>query len=208
MSSLKDKEKQIKPAVSRRGFLGGASVGGGLLATSLAVQEADAQAAGKLSGLGEVAITLNINGKPTNLAVEPRVTLLDALRHKLDLTGAKRVCDRGTCGACTIMVNGKTVYGCSVLAIDAVGKQIATIESLGGPGKLHPVSAAFVKHDAQQCGYCTPGFVMAAKAFLDKNPNPTREQVQKGLSGNICRCGTYVGMREAVLEASRSMRNA
>lgn len=208
MSSQKDKEKQTKPAVSRRGFLGGASVGGGLLATSLAVQEADAQAAGKLSGLGEVAITLNINGKPTNLAVEPRVTLLDALRHKLDLTGAKRVCDRGTCGACTIMVNGKTVYGCSVLAIDAVGKQIATIESLGGPGKLHPVSAAFVKHDAQQCGYCTPGFVMAAKAFLDKNPNPTREQVQKGLSGNICRCGTYVGMREAVLEASRSMRNA
>ena len=208
MSSLKDKEKQIKPAVSRRGFLEGASVGGGLLATGLGAQQAAAQAAGKLVGPTEVAITLNINGKPTSVAVEPRVTLLDALRNQLDMTGAKRVCDRGTCGACTMMVDGKTVYACSVLAIDAVGKQIKTIESLGGPGKLHPVSAAFVKHDAQQCGYCTPGFVMSAKAFLEKNPNPTREQVQKGLSGNICRCGTYVGMREAVLEAARSMRNA
>ncbi len=206
--SSQDKEKQTKAAVSRRGFLGSAGVGGGILATSLGAQEAAAQAAAKVMGPTEVAITLNINGAATKLQVEPRVTLLDALRNKLDMTGAKRVCDRGTCGACTVMVNGKTVYGCSVLAIDAVGKQITTIESLGGPGKLHPVSAAFIKHDAQQCGYCTPGFVMAAKAFLDRNPNPTREQVQKGLSGNICRCGTYVGMREAVLEAARSMKNA
>ena len=115
MSSQKDKEKQTKAAVSRRGFLGGAGVGGGILATSIGAQEAVAQAAAKVMGPTEVAITLNINGAATKLAVEPRVTLLDALRNKLDMTGAKRVCDRGTCGACTVMVNGKTVYGCDIL---------------------------------------------------------------------------------------------
>ena len=204
-----DKDKQPKAAVSRRGFLGGAGVGGGILTTGLLDQQtAEAQTAPKLMGPQEVPITLNINGKPTKVSVEPRVTLLDALRNKLDLTGAKRVCDRATCGACTIMVNGKIVYGCTVLAIDANGKNIQTIEGLGGPGKLHPVSAAFVKHDAQQCGYCTPGFVMAAKAFLEKTPNPTLQDVEKGLGGNICRCGTYVGMKEAVLEAARNMKNA
>ena len=204
-----DKDKQPKAAVSRRGFLGGAGVGGGILTTGLLDQQtAEAQTAPKLMGPQEVPITLNINGKPTKVSVEPRVTLLDALRNKLDLTGAKRVCDRATCGACTIMVNGKIVYGCTVLAIDANGKNIQTIEGLGGPGKLHPVSAAFVKHDAQQCGYCTPGFVMAAKAFLEKTPNPTLQDVEKGLGGNICRCGTYVGMKVAVLEAARNMKNA
>ena len=204
-----DKDKQPKAAVSRRGFLGGAGVGGGILTTGLLDQQtAEAQTAPKVMGPQEVPITLNINGKPTKVSVEPRVTLLDALRNKLDITGAKRVCDRGTCGACTIMVNGKIVYGCTMLAVDAAGKNIQTIEGLGGPGKLHPVSAAFVKHDAQQCGYCTPGFVMAAKAFLEKTPNPTLQDVEKGLGGNICRCGTYVGMKEAVLEAARSMKNA
>ena len=204
-----DKDKQPKAAVSRRGFLGGAGVGGGILTTGLLDQQtAEAQTAPKVMGPQEVPITLNINGKPTKVSVEPRVTLLDALRNKLDITGAKRVCDRGTCGACTIMVNGKIIYGCTMLAVDAAGKNIQTIEGLGGPGKLHPVSAAFVKHDAQQCGYCTPGFVMAAKAFLEKTPNPTLQDVEKGLGGNICRCGTYVGMKEAVLEAARSMKNA
>ena len=208
MSSKIDKDKQIKAAVSRRGFLGGAGVGGGILTTGLLEQTAEAQTAPTVMGPQEIPITLNINGKPTKVSVEPRVTLLDALRNKLDITGAKRVCDRATCGACTIMVNGKIVYGCSILAVDAAGKNIQTIEGLGGPGRLHPVSAAFVKHDAQQCGYCTPGFVMAAKAFLEKTPNPTLQDVEKGLGGNICRCGTYVGMKEAVLEAARSMKNA
>ena len=126
-------------------------------------------------------ITLNINGKPQTLNLEPRVTLLDALRNHLELTGAKRVCDRGTCGACTVILNGKSVYSCTVLAIDAQGKEIETIEGISS-GKPHPVSEAFVNNDAQQCGYCTPGFVMAAKAFLDHNPNPTlrRSQARAG----------------------------
>jgi xanthine dehydrogenase YagT iron-sulfur-binding subunit len=140
------------------------------------------------------------------LTVEPRVTLLDALRDHLDYTGAKRVCDRGTCGACTVILGGKAVYACSVLAIDAQGKRIETIEGLSSGRQAHPVVAAFVNNDAQQCGFCTPGFVMAAKAFLDGNPSPSYEQVKSGLGGNLCRCGTYMGVRKAVLEASKSMK--
>src|SRR5579864_2919335 len=120
-------------------------------------QEAPDAATSKLVGPGPVRMTLNINGKPTKLVAEPRVTLLDTLRNHLDLTGAKKVCDRATCGACTVIVDGKVMYSCTVLAIDAQGKDIQTIEGIAG-ATLHPVSAAFVKHDAQQCGYCTPGF--------------------------------------------------
>jgi xanthine dehydrogenase YagT iron-sulfur-binding subunit len=157
-------------------------------------------------GPAAVAISLTINGKPMKLTVEPRVTLLDALRNQLDMTGAKRVCDRSTCGACTVIMGGKVVYACTVLAIDAQGKNIQTIEGIATGARMHPVSAAFVNHDAQQCGYCTPGFVMAAKGFLDRNPNPTAEQIDRGLSGNLCRCGTYVGVRKAVAEAAKEMR--
>jgi xanthine dehydrogenase YagT iron-sulfur-binding subunit len=153
-----------------------------------------------------VPVTLKINGKPYNLNLEPRVTLIDALRNSLDYTGAKKVCDRATCGACTVIMDGKVVYSCTVLAIEAQGKDIQTIEGLSQNGKLHPVSAAFVNHDAQQCGYCTPGFVMATKGFLDKHPNPTLEEAEKGLGGNLCRCGTYVGMKKAVLEAAKEMK--
>ena len=135
--------------------------------------------------------------------VEPRLTLLDALRDELELTGAKRVCDRTTCGACTVIVNGKSVYSCSMLAIEAQGKDIQTVEGLAKGNTLHPLQQAFVDNDAQQCGYCTPGFVMACKAFLDKNPNPSIEQVRKGLGGNLCRCGTYVGITEAVLQTAK-----
>jgi xanthine dehydrogenase YagT iron-sulfur-binding subunit len=127
------------------------------------------------------------------------------LRNKLDLTGAKRVCDRGTCGACTVLMNGKTVYACSVLAIDAQGAKIETIENLTAGSKPHPIVPAFVNNDAQQCGYCTPGFVMASKGLLDRNPKPSYEQVKSGLGGNLCRCGTYVGVRQAVLEASKAL---
>jgi xanthine dehydrogenase YagT iron-sulfur-binding subunit len=141
-----------------------------------------------------------------NLTVEPRVTLLDALRNHLDLTGAKRVCDRGACGACTVIMNGKTVYSCTVLAIDAQGKKIETIEGLAPAGQLHPISAAFVNNDAQQCGYCTPGFVMACKGFLDEHPNPNMEDLHTGLGGNLCRCGTYMGVKKAVMEAARTMK--
>lgn len=194
-----------KKGFSRRGFLQGSGVAGSAL--GLLEQEAQAQAvaAGKVVGPAEVPITLNINGKDTKVSVEPRETLLDTLRNKLDLTGAKRVCDRGTCGACTVIVSGKVAYSCTVLAIDAAGKKIETVENLTSGSKPHPIVPAFVNNDAQQCGYCTPGFVMASKGFLDKNPKPTYEQVKAGLGGNLCRCGTYVGVRQAVLEAAKNL---
>jgi xanthine dehydrogenase YagT iron-sulfur-binding subunit len=184
----------------------GVGIGSGALGSGLLQNAATAAPAGNTSGPGAVPVTLKINGKPVNLNLEPRVTLIDALRNYADFTGAKKVCDRATCGACTVIMDGKVVYSCTVLAIDAQGKDIQTIEGLASNGKLHPVSAAFVNHDAQQCGYCTPGFVMAAKGFLDKHPNPTNDDVEKGLGGNLCRCGTYVGVRKAVLEASKEMR--
>ncbi|HKE29012.1 MAG TPA: (2Fe-2S)-binding protein [Bryobacteraceae bacterium] len=196
-----------KSGFSRRGFIG-VGLGSGTLGTGLLEKEGTAAPAGaaNVAGPGPVPITLNINGKPMKLNVEPRVTLLDALRNHLDLTGAKRVCDRGTCGACTVILNGRTVYSCTVLAIDAQGKDIQTIEGIAAPGKLHPVSQAFWDNDGQQCGYCTPGFVMACKGFLDEHPNPTLAEVEHGLGGNLCRCGTYVGVRKAVLEAAKAIK--
>jgi aerobic-type carbon monoxide dehydrogenase small subunit (CoxS/CutS family) len=149
---------------------------------------------------------LKVNGKIHTLTVEPRVTLLDALRVNLDYTGAKKVCDRAVCGTCTVIMGGKAVYACALLAVDAQGKDIVTIEGLSTPGKLHPIQQAFIEHDATQCGFCTSGFVVACKAFLDKNPNPTMEQIEEGLAGNLCRCGTYTGIRQAVLTAAKTMK--
>jgi xanthine dehydrogenase YagT iron-sulfur-binding subunit len=204
--SEKPPEKSKKPAFSRRGFIQGMGLGTSAIGAGVLTPTEVEAAPGAALGPDDVPITLKINGKPVKLTVEPRVTLLDALRNRLAITGAKRVCDRGTCGACTMIINGKTVYSCTTLAIDAQGKDIQTIEGLAPEGKLHPVSAAFVNQDGQQCGYCTPGFVMAAKGFLDKHPSPTYEEVEKGLGGNLCRCGTYVGIRKAVLEASKNMK--
>jgi len=203
-----EKPKKRKPNFSRRGFLQGVGITSGVLTTGILESEADAQTSAKVQGPGEVPITLTINGKPYKTSVEPRVTLCDTLRHRLDLTAAKRVCDRGTCGACTVIMDGKVVYSCTVLAIDAQGRQIQTLEGLSQNGRPHPVSQAFTDNDAQQCGYCTPGFVMAAKGFLDKHPNPTLEDVKRGLGGNLCRCGTYMGVRKAVLEAAGKMKGA
>jgi xanthine dehydrogenase YagT iron-sulfur-binding subunit len=211
LSSPKEPELPAKPKTgfSRRGFIRGVGLGGGALGTALLEKEADAApAAANVVGPGAVPITLNVNGKPVKLTVEPRVTLCDALRDQLDLTGAKRVCDRGTCGSCTVIMNGKTVYSCNVLAIDAQGKNIQTIEGISTADKLHPISQAFWDNDAQQCGYCTPGFVMACKGLLDENPNPTVADLKKGLGGNLCRCGTYMGVRKAVLEAAKTMKGA
>src|SRR5712692_5587721 len=205
MRRRKDKRRKVPEALSRRDFLKGAgvAVSGGLLAGEKSAQGAPAGVT-KVLGPGAVPITLRINGRAQKLNLEPRVTLLDALRNHLDLTGAKKVCDRATCGACTVIVDGKAVYSCGMLAIEAQGHDIVTVEGLGTEEKLHPVMAAFVEHDAQQCGFCTPGFVVACKAFLDKHPKPTVEQVEKGLGGNLCRCGTYMGVRQAVLEAAKT----
>jgi xanthine dehydrogenase YagT iron-sulfur-binding subunit len=191
---------------SRRGFLGGVGLGGGALGAGLLETEAAAQSAVKVVGPGPGPVTLNINGKPVNLTIEPRVTLLDAMRNYLGITGAKRVCDRGTCGACTVLIDGKSVYSCTVLAIDAQGRDIQTIEGLAPGNGIHPVSAAFVNNDAQQCGYCTAGFVMAVQGFLGEHPNPTMEDVKHGLGGNLCRCGTYMGVRQAALEVAAATR--
>jgi xanthine dehydrogenase YagT iron-sulfur-binding subunit len=206
MSRKKERLRKHDEALSRRDFLKGASVAvsGGLLAgETLASAAADAP---EVLGPGEVPVTLRVNGKAHKLNLEPRVTLLDALRDRLDLTGAKKVCDRATCGSCTVLMDGKPIYACGLLAVEAEGHEIVTIEGLTKDGKLHPVMSAFVDNDAQQCGFCTPGFVVACKAFIDKHPNPTREEVEKGLGGNLCRCGTYVGVRQAVLDAAMGMK--
>ena len=192
---------------SRRDFLRGGATGAlttGVIATM--GRQAEASSHGKVVGPGSVSIQLKINGKLKSLKIEPRTTLLDALRDRLDVTGAKRVCDRGTCGACTVLLNAKPVYACSVLAIEAQGQDIVTVEGLGSPEHLHPLQEAFIANDAQQCGFCTPGFVVACKAFLDGNPDPTLEEVQKGLGGNLCRCGTYAGIGPAVLDAAKALK--
>ena len=191
--------------LSRREFLRGSGVTAATAALAgtaeAAVHAAEAQDRTKTKaegvGPGPVTLTLDVNGAQMDTKVEPRVTLLDALRNYLDVTGCKRVCDRGTCGACTVLLDGKVVYACSMLALEAQGKQIRTAESLGG-GKLDQVPAAFAHHDAQQCGFCTPGFVVAMKAVFEQNPRPTPAEVEHGLQGNICRCGTYEQMRDAI----------
>jgi xanthine dehydrogenase YagT iron-sulfur-binding subunit len=146
---------------------------------------------------------MTVNGKKVTTNIEPRVTLLDALRNYLDVTGCKRVCDRATCGACTVILNGRPVYSCMTLALEARGAEVRTAESLVTDGKLDEVPAAFAANDAQQCGFCTPGFVVAMRAARDKYPNGTPEQIEAALSGNICRCGTYEQMRQAITQLCR-----
>jgi aerobic-type carbon monoxide dehydrogenase small subunit (CoxS/CutS family) len=184
------------------GAAGAAVLGGGaVLERAHEAEAAGAPHPGTL-GPGPVRITLQINGKPHAAQVEPRTTLLNALRNNLDLTGAKLVCDRGSCGACTVHVDGKPVYSCMMLAVDAQGKKITTVEGLGSPEAMDPVQAAFVEHDALMCGFCTPGLVMAVRALLNRNPHPTLEQVKDACSGNLCRCGTYPKVFEAAMAAA------
>jgi xanthine dehydrogenase YagT iron-sulfur-binding subunit len=184
--------------VSRREFLKGAGVTGLASAvTAAGVAETEAQTGPRVLGPGDVPVSLMVNGKRLELKIEPRVTLLDAVRNRADLTGNKRVCDRGSCGACTMIVDGRTVYSCSTLAIEMQGKQIRTVDGLANGATLHPVQQAFCDVDALMCGFCTPGFVVATVALLEKHPNATPEQMRKGLDGNICRCGTFVRILEA-----------
>jgi len=149
---------------------------------------------------------LKVNGTPRTVTVEPRVTLLRALRNHVDLTGAKEVCDRGGCGACTVLLDGNPICSCLMLAADAVGHEVTTVEGLGSPEKMSPVQAAFVECDALQCGFCTPGLVVSSTALLAKNPSPSLDQIKEGLSGNLCRCGTYGRVFEAVQKASRAAK--
>jgi xanthine dehydrogenase YagT iron-sulfur-binding subunit len=162
----------------------------------------------KIVGPDAVPITLQVNGKSIQLQVQPRVTLLEAIRNMTPLTGSKEVCDRATCGACSMFVNDKLVYSCSMLAIDAQGKKITTVEGLGEPGKLSKVQEAFVEQDALMCGYCTPGFVMSVTALLRQNPKPTEAEVRHACSGNLCRCGTYPRILQAALKAAGVSKTA
>ena len=150
-----------------------------------------------------VEIEFTLNGSPIKLEVKPNETLLDLLRYRLKLTGSKRGCNRGECGACTVLMNSKPVASCLILALKADGKDVLTIEGLGSPGMLHPLQEAFIINNTVQCGFCTPGIIMSAKAFLDENPNPSREDIQEAISGNLCRCTGYLPIMEAILEASR-----
>ena len=196
--------------VSRRDFLKSAGLGGVATAAAgaIAPSEAEAQTGPAVIGPGDVPVTLIVNGTRVNLKIEPRVTLLDALRNRADLTGNKRVCDRGSCGACTMIVDGRTVYSCSTLAIDVQGKQIRTVDGLARGDALHPVQQAFCDVDALMCGFCTPGFVVATVALLEKYPNATPEQARKELDGNVCRCGTFVRIMEAAMKAKTMIGGA
>ncbi len=191
-------------SVSRRDFLKSAGLGGvATVATGGAA--AGAQTGPAVLGPGEVPVSLMVNGQRIDLRIEPRVTLLDALRTRADLTGNKRVCDRGSCGACTMIVDGRTVYACSTLAIDVQGQQVRTVDGLAAGERLHPVQQAFCDVDALMCGFCTPGFVVATVALLEKYPNATPEQARRELDGNICRCGTFVRIMEAAMRAKTMM---
>jgi xanthine dehydrogenase YagT iron-sulfur-binding subunit len=165
-------------------------------------------------GPNAVPVTLRVNGESIQMRLEPRVTLLDAIRDHIrldthehvDLTGSKRVCDRGTCGACTVLLDGKTVYACSILAVEAQGQEIVTVEGIAQGGKLHPVQEEFIHCDGSQCGFCTSGFVMASVALLRENTQPDRAQIDRALDGNICRCGTQINVRDAVTKAAARLR--
>ena len=202
MSSKDDLPEHDRPGFSRRDFLKTAGVSSLATAvTTVGVAEAEAQTGAPVMGPGDVPVSLMVNGKRIDLRIEPRVTLLDALRMRADMTGNKRVCDRGACGACTMIIDGRTAYTCSTLAIEAQGKQIRNVEGLSSGNALHPVQQAFCDRDGLMCGFCTPGFVMATVALLEKTPNPTPEQAKRGLDGNICRCGTFVRVMEAAMTA-------
>jgi aerobic-type carbon monoxide dehydrogenase small subunit (CoxS/CutS family) len=155
---------------------------------------------------GNIDIVLNVNGQARKVTVEPRTTLLNALRNNMDppVTGPKLVCDMGTCGGCTVLLDDKPVYGCLQLAIDVVGKRITTVEGIGTPQQLSPVQAAFGEHDAMMCGFCTDGFVTSITGLLKANPNPTEQQVREACKGNFCRCGTYPRIFQAALEAAKA----
>jgi aerobic-type carbon monoxide dehydrogenase small subunit (CoxS/CutS family) len=191
-------------SLSRRSFLQGMGVAAGVAAVPLRLPGAPAQAPAQ-GGLGPAAarFTLRINGQNREITAEPRVTLAEVLRDRLDLTGTKIVCDRGACGCCTVMVDGQSVCSCMYLAVDARGAEVTTVEGLAKPdGTLDAVQEGFVEHDAQQCGFCTPGMVMRARAFLNENPTPSLDEIKRGMEGNICRCGTYTHVFQAIQYAA------
>src|SRR3954468_12415040 len=195
--------------LSRRGFLKGAGItaaGAAIAETGIATlaEAANAQKGAPVLGPDAFSITLKVNGAAKQVDVEPRTTLAEALRVKMDMTGTKVVCDRGACSACTVMVDGTPVCSCMTLAVDGRGKQIKTIEGLAQGEQLHPVQEQFIMHDAMQCGFCTPGMIMSCAALLERTKNPSLDEVKQATSGNLCRCGTYPKVFAATLAAAKS----
>jgi xanthine dehydrogenase YagT iron-sulfur-binding subunit len=214
----KTTEPNAPTGVSRRTFLRGVGVAAvtadALLARATESAAAEAPTTAPYSAAtstpvsGSIQITLSVNDQDRKVTVEPRTTLVSALRDRLEpeITGPKLVCNAATCGACTVLLDGKPVYGCSVLAIDVVGKKITTVEGLGTPEDLSPVQKAFCEKDAMMCGFCTSGFVTTVTALLRANPNPTLEEVKEGCKGNFCRCGTYPHIFAAALASAESSK--
>lgn len=205
-------EGKVKKGKSftRRDFLKGFGSGtlGAALAPKLLAQKAESiqTQSGEVPVYSRKQVKLTINGKDFNLVVEPQETLLDILRDKLNLTGAKKMCDRGECGGCTVLLDGNPIYSCMYLAIRAEGANITTIEGVAQKDKLHPLQQAFIDNDAYQCGFCTPGFLLASTALLKKNPHPTLDQIKEGLSGNLCRCGNFAKIYQAIDQAAKTGR--
>ena len=190
--------------ITRRGFLRASAVAAGGLATQPVLSRgARAAETGPARTADMVDIVLEVNGRPHALAIEPRVTLLDALRENLQLTGTKKGCDRGACGACSVHVDGRRVNSCLALAMRCQGKAITTIEGLAENGELHPMQAAFLSHDGFQCGYCTPGQIMSAVALVSEGRALSDAAIREWMSGNICRCGAYPHILEAIKDAAR-----
>ncbi len=211
-SSSPPDQPNSKSQVTRRSFiqtLGVSAAAGAINQQLTAVESMDgnernltAVSAPRILGPNPAQTTLNINNQDIQLTIDPATTLLEALRHHLHLTGTKEICDRGACGGCSVHVDGKLVNSCMMLAYDAVGQKITTIEGLATVAQLDPVQTSFIRHDALQCGYCTPGFVMASKALLNENPKPSVAEIKRGLAGNFCRCGCHCNAVNAVLDAS------
>jgi xanthine dehydrogenase YagT iron-sulfur-binding subunit len=201
-----------RTGITRRGFLKGAGITAASTALLEGVQtlgtESSATPGVTELGPGPVPVHLHVNGAEHVLEIEPRTTLAEALRIHLGLTGSKIVCDRGVCSGCTVWLDRMPVNSCMILAVDAIGHQVTTIEGLAPEGELHPVQTAFVRHDAMQCGYCTPGMVMSCAALLERNPHPTEHDVRHAISGNLCRCGTYPKVFLATLDAATGVRRA
>lgn len=190
--------------VSRRSFLAGAgatAAGGVMLETSVVLSSASAETESAIIGPGAVALTLRVNGAARRVVVPPNATLAEVLRGPLDLTGTKIGCDRGACSACTVWLDGAPVTSCMLLAVDVGDRSVTTIEGLSDGDKLHPVQAAFIEHDAVQCGFCTPGMVMSCAALIEHNPRATLDDVKTATSGHLCRCGTYPKVFAATLAA-------
>ena len=202
---MKNPEPEKFGAHSRRTFLkslGTAAVTAAAARAQSVAAELEKANAEKTLGPGAVPVTLKVNGGTLKLSLEPRVTLLDALRNYSSLTGAKEGCDRAACGACTVLLDDLPVYACQKLAIEAQGCEITTVEGLAKNGKLTKVQQAFGDKDALQCGYCTPGFIMSVTALLKKNPHPTADEVKHACAGNLCRCGTHPRILQAALQAA------